>query len=325
MVKKIIKYFKGLYFVRLVTVILKRITLPGFDNTPIYFVGEFFFKGLFKGSINQRAAALSFTFLLAIFPALLSFFSLIPYIPISNFQPMLLGFLEGIIPQSTWKVIERVIIDIVSRPRGGLLSVSFLFSLFLASNGMMAVSRAFNSSFYQIETRSAVKQRLASLLLVAIIALLVILSIVAIALGRFFINYLEAKEILSGAFAVYSLVFFKWIIVMMLVFFAISFMYYVAPANKKYFRFISAGSSLASIMSLLLLVGFDFYISSFTRYNALYGSIGTLIVIMMWLYFNSIALLIGFELNVSIMKARQGAIRTKRRTKKRPRISSILF
>ncbi|MDD2412897.1 MAG: YihY/virulence factor BrkB family protein [Bacteroidales bacterium] len=322
MVKKIIEYFKGLYFVRLLTVILKRITLPGFDDTPIYFVGEFFFKGLFKGSINQRAAALSFTFLLAIFPALLSFFSLIPYIPISNFQPMLLGFLEGVIPQSTWKVIERVIIDIVSRPRGGLLSVSFLFSLFLASNGMMAVSRAFNSSFYQIETRSAVKQRLASLLLVAIIAFLVILSIAAIALGRFFINYLEAKEILSGTFAVYSLVFFKWIIVMMLVFFAISFMYYVAPANKKHFRFISAGSSLATIMSLLLLVGFDFYISSFTRYNALYGSIGTLIVIMMWLYFNSIALLIGFELNVSILKARERIVRPKKQSKSFPKPAS---
>ncbi len=312
MIKKIISFVSNLYFVRLVIVVLKRITLPGFDKIPIYYVGEFFVKGLFKGDISQRAAALSFTFLLAIFPALLSFFSFIPYIPISNFQPMLLGFLNDLIPESTWRVVERIIVDIVSRQRGGLLSITFLFSLYLASNGMMAVSRAFNSSFYEIEARSVVKQRFISLLLVLLIGLLIILSIVAIAAGRFLINYLEAKEILSGAFAIYSLSFVKWIIVLMLVFFAISFMYYIAPANKKYYRFISAGSSLATIMSLLLLVGFDFYVSSFTRYNALYGSIGTLIVIMMWLYFNSIALLIGFELNVSILKAREGIERLKK-------------
>ncbi|MDD2344886.1 MAG: YihY/virulence factor BrkB family protein [Bacteroidales bacterium] len=323
MFKKIIEFIKGLYFVRLAIVILKRITLPGFDNIPIFFVGEFFLKGIFKGDISQRAAALSFTFLLAIFPALLSFFSLIPYIPISNFQPMLLGFLEGLIPQSTWSVIERIIIDIVSMPRGGLLSISFLFSIYLASNGMMAVSKAFNRSFYQIETRSAIKQRLYSLLLVLIIALLIILSIVAIALGRIFINYFEVKHILTGAFAVYLLVFLKWIIVMMLVFFAISFIYYVAPSNKKYYRFVSAGSSLATLMSLLLMIGFDFYISSFTRYNALYGSIGTLIVVMMWLYFNSISLLIGFELNVSILKARQGIARFKKTTSKKKKTQSF--
>lgn len=312
MIKKITNFILNLYFVRLVIVILKRITLPGFDKIPIYYVGEFFIKGLFKGDISQRAAALSFTFLLAIFPALLSFFSFIPYIPISNFQPMLLGFLNDIIPESTWRVVERIIVDIVSRQRGGLLSITFLFSLYLASNGMMAVSRAFNSSFYEIEARSVVKQRFISLLLVLLIGLLIILSIVAIAAGRFLINYLEAKDILSGAFALYSLSFVKWIIVLMLVFFAISFLYYIAPANKKYYRFISAGSSLATMMSLLLLVGFDFYVSSFTRYNALYGSIGTLIVVMMWLYFNSIALLIGFELNVSILKAREGIERVKK-------------
>lgn len=312
MIKKIISFVSNLYFVKLLIVILKRISLPGFDKIPIYYVGEFFVKGLFKGDISQRAAALSFTFLLAIFPALLSFFSFIPYIPISNFQPMLLGFLNDLIPESTWRVVERIIVDIVSRQRGGLLSITFLFSLYLASNGMMAVSRAFNSSFYEIEARSVVKQRFISLLLVLLIGLLIILSIVAIAAGRFLINYLEAKEILSGAFAIYSLSFVKWIIVLMLVFFAISFMYYIAPANKKYYRFISAGSSLATMMSLLLLVGFDFYVSSFTRYNALYGSIGTLIVIMMWLYFNSIALLIGFELNVSILKAREGIERIKK-------------
>ncbi len=303
MAQKIKIFILNLFIVKLIITILKRVSLPGFDKIPIYHVGQFFIKGLFKGDISQRAAALSFTFFLALFPALLAFFSLIPYIPINNFQPMLLSFLEELIPKSTWVVIESVITDIVSRQRGSLLSISFLFSIFLATNGVMAISQAFNSSFHAIETRTGFKQRMISLLLVGIITVLIVLSIASIAMGRFFINYLSDQNFLNSSFSIASLVFLKWLIVLALIFFAISFIFYLAPANQKYYRFISAGSSLTTFMALLMLIGFDFYVSNFTKYNAVYGSIGTLIVLMMWLYFNSIALLIGFELNVSIYKA----------------------
>lgn len=306
MVQKIKDFILKLYFVKLLIDILKRFSLPGFDKIPIYYVGHFFVKGLFKGDISQRAAAMSFTFFLALFPTLLSFFSVIPYIPIDNFQIQLLGFLEELIPQSSWKVIESVIIDIVSRQRGSLLSISFIFSVYLASNGVMAISNAFNSSFHAIETRTAIRQRLVSFLIIGIISILIVLSITSIALGRYLISYLSEHAVINDSFTIGSLVFLKWLIVMALVFFAISFLFYLAPANKKYYRFISAGSSLATIMSLLLLIGFDFYVSNFTKYNAVYGSIGTLIILMMWLYFNSIVLIIGFELNVSIYKARSG-------------------
>lgn len=306
MVKKIKEFILNLLIVKLAITILKRISLPGFDKIPIYHVGQFFVKGLFKGDISQRAAAMSFTFFLALFPALLSFFSVIPYIPIDNFQIQLLSFLEELIPQSSWKVIESVIIDIVSRQRGSLLSISFIFSIYLASNGVMAISNAFNSSFHAIETRTAFRQRLVSFLIIGIISILIVLSITSIALGRYFISYLSEHSFINDSFTLGSLVFLKWLIVMALVFFAISFLFYLAPSNKKYYRFISAGSSLATFMSLLLLIGFDFYVSNFTKYNAVYGSIGTLIILMMWLYFNSIVLIIGFELNVSIYKAKEG-------------------
>ncbi|MGI6320237.1 MAG: YihY/virulence factor BrkB family protein [Bacteroidales bacterium] len=305
MFKKIKDYILQLRFVRLTIIFLKRVSLPGFDKIPIYYVIKFFLKGLFKGDITQRAASLSFTFFLAIFPALLALFSFIPYLPIDNFVPTLLTLVEDIMPEAAWQIIEPIINDILLRQRGGLMSISFLISLFLTSNGVMAISRAFNRSYYNIETRTALKQRLMSFYLIFIISLLIVLAIASIGLGRFFLKYLESHELISGGFMFKLLVFIKWLIVMLLIFFAISFIYYLAPSNKKYYKFISAGSSLATFMSLMLMVGFDYYISNFTRYNALYGSIGTLIGLMMWLYFNSILLLIGFELNVSILKARE--------------------
>ncbi len=282
----------------------KQLSFPGFSHVPIYYVGSFFVKGLFKGDINQRSAALAFTFFLALFPLIISFFTLIPYIPIENFQSILLNTLSEIIPAATWDVIETIITDIVSRPRGGLLSISFISALFLATNGMMAISTAFNNSYHGIKSRKSFKQRMISFLLVIILSLLMVLAIVLIISGKVLVNYLVDNDLLRSGFAIWMLIIGKWLIVMALIFFAISFIYFLAPSNQKYYRFISAGSTLATTMAALLLIGFDAYVTNFTHYNVLYGSIGTLIVMMVWIYFNSMVLLIGFELNVSIYKAK---------------------
>ncbi len=287
----------------------KRVSIPGFSHIPIYYVFEFFFKGLSKGYLSQRAAALSFTFFLALFPLIISFFTLIPYVPIANFQGTLINTLSEFIPKATWDVIGPIITDIISRQRGSLLSISFVSALYLASNGIMAISTAFNNSYHGIETRKPVKQRLMSLFLLTIISMLLVTAIGLIIGGKILTGYLVQQELLQRGFALNSLIFGKWVIVMALVFLAISFIYFLAPANKKYYKFISAGSTLATLMVLLLMVGFDAYVSNFTHYNVLYGSIGTLIAMLIFLYFMSIVLLIGFELNVSIYQARKSYIK----------------
>ena len=106
----------------------KRIVLPGFDGMPLYDVARFFIQGIFKGSITSRASSISFSFFLAIFPMIIVFFTLIPFIPIENFQNILLGFIESITPNSTEEVIHTTLIDIIARPRGSLLSLTFFFS-----------------------------------------------------------------------------------------------------------------------------------------------------------------------------------------------------
>jgi len=283
----------------------KEISIPGFNKIPIYFVLAFFIKGLFKGELSTRAAALSFTFFLALFPLIISFFTFIPYIPIDNFQNTLLSTITDIIPKATWDVLEPIVTDIISRQRGSLLSIAFISALFFASNGIMGVSKAFNNSYHEIDTRPAFKQRLISLWLLAILAVLIILAVALVIGGKISIGYLVSHHLLQSDFGITMLIISKWLIVMALMFLSISFIYYLAPSNVKYYKFVSPGSTLATLMSLLLLIGFDAYVSNFTSYNALYGSIGALIAMMIFLFFNSIVLLIGFELNVSIYQAKK--------------------
>jgi len=121
------------------------------------------------------------------------------------------------------------------------------------------------------------------------------------------LDFLKANMVIRDDFLLYMLIGGKWLVILLLFFFAFAFLFYYAPARKTKFRFISAGGTLATILSILISVGFSFYINNFGKYNTLYGSIGTLIVVMLWFYFMALILLIGFELNVSIWSAHNKA------------------
>lgn len=281
----------------------KRIVLPGFDGLPLYNVAVFFIKGITKGSITARASSISFSFFLAIFPMIIVFFTLIPFVPIENFQSILLNFIENITPDSTELIIRNTLVDIIERPRGGLLSLTFFLALVFATNGFDAVIESFNNTWHTIESRSWIKQKLISSLLFVIISLIIIISIALLTTGTYVFKLLEEKNILHSGFSLFLLESVKWIILVAMFFFTISFIFYLAPAKESKFRFISAGSSLATILALIASIGFNYYVQNFSSYNALYGSIGTLLIILVWIYFNSMILLIGFELNASIQQA----------------------
>lgn len=285
--------------------VTKKIILPGFDGMPLFDVIVFFVKGLMDGAITTRASSIAFKFFLALFPAIIFVFTLIPYIPIENFQTALLGQLHDAVPENFYILLSSTITDIVSRQQGGLLSLGFLMALYFASNGFLGLIVAFNNTAHSIETRKVVQQYLISIVLMIIISLLVIVSTALILIGTGAMNYLMRHDMLNGEFVIFLIKFGKWLVVLLLIFFAISFMYYLAPAKKQRFRFISAGGTLATLLFIATTLGFNFYVDNFARYNALYGSIGTIIVIMMWLYLNSISLLVGFELNASISSAKK--------------------
>ena len=285
--------------------VTKKIILPGFDGMPLYDVIVFFVKGLVDGEITTRASSIAFKFFIAMFPAIIFLFTLIPYIPIENFQTTLLEQLHDAVPENFYVLISSTITDIVSRQQGGLLSLGFVLAFYFASNGFLGVIVAFNSTSHIIETRKLFQQYFISIILMIIISILIFASTSLMLIGSRVLNYLVIREILNGDFVIFALKFGKWIVILLMIFFSISFMYFLGPAKKQRFRFISAGSTLATLLFIATTLGFNFYVENFSNYNALYGSIGTIIVIMMWLYLNSISLLVGFELNASISSAKK--------------------
>jgi membrane protein len=282
----------------------RRIILPFFDDLPLYDVGVFFWKGIVDGDITTRASAIAFNFILAIFPAIIFVFTLIPYIPIENFQQQLMILFESVLPQNAFLAVRETIEDIITQPRGGLLSFGVLAAFYFSTNGIVSIISAFNGTIHAIETRTWINQRLVALMLAVILILLITVSIAIIAFSQRVMNFLVVKGLLQMNLTYYLLLIGRWLIICALFFFSYAFLFYFAPAKKTKFRFISAGGTLTTLLTILTSLVFSYYMNNFGKYNTLYGSIGTLVVVMLSIYFNALMLLIGFELNVSIWSAR---------------------
>ncbi len=281
----------------------KRIILPGFNGIPIYDVAVFFIRGLTEGYINSRAAAISYSIFLAIFPFLIFLFNIIPFIPIDNFQLQLLSIIEDFMPQMAYESVKETIIDIVTRPRSSLLILNLVLTLYFSTNGVNSLIEAFNNTSHDLETRASYKQYLVSVLIVLINSFLLIIAIGLMTFGTALLQLILPDSIKESFIVIFSLQMLRWIIILGLLLMAISFIYYLAPARRKTFRFVSAGSLLATTLIVITTLGFNFYVDHFSSYNALYGSLGTLMIVLVWIYINAISLIVGFELNASIRTA----------------------
>jgi len=275
--------------------------LPGFSPLPIYTVATFFFREVGKDTLVNKASSLAYNFMLAIFPGIIFLFTLIPYIPKRiGFQEQLMSLLALVLPNNAFLAFEATINDIVNIQNGSLLSIGFVLSLFFATNGVHNLMMAFNKSSLIVETRTLLKRRLVALVLTVVLVLSMIICIAAMALGEITINYLKEEIAYKGNLTIYLIRFTRWALLGILYFINVSILYRYGPAHAKKWKFFSAGSWLATILAFLTIWGFSFYINNFSAYNKLYGSIGTLMVVMIWLYLNSLILLIGFELNASV-------------------------
>jgi membrane protein len=281
----------------------KQLVLPGFDGVPLSQVIRFVLKGFQKGVLVTRASSIAFNLLMALLPASIFLFTLIPFIPIHNFQKELIRLFENILPSNAFNFLQATIIDIVTRKSRGLLLIMFIATVLFSTNGIHAVIHAFVVSAHSFKSRSWLHQRKISVILLIVVVFLISAGGILTILQRIGVNRLVEYHIIERHLVLHLLIFLKWIVIIMLVFLAISFLYYYAPAKRTGFRFFSAGSILATFLFIITSLGFSAYVNKFGQYNKLYGSIGTLMVILIWLYLNSIAILIGFELNVSIKAA----------------------
>ena len=276
-----------------------------FKDAPINEVVTFFIKGMLNGSINTRASSIAFHFFMALLPAIVFFFNLIPYFPLTGLDDASKSILSGLLPESTSYTIISIVTSFVGKS-GGIQIFSIFIAFMFAMNGVNGVISAFNSSYHTIETRSWIQRRKISVFLVGILFSLFVIASCLLVYSKIFIQFLIEYREFNKMFMIYALQIGNWIIIFLLILMTISFTYYLAPADKKNWKFISAGSVLASILTLIASFIFAFIMNKFGKFNQLFGPAGTLMVVLLWFYFNALALLIGFEFNASINNVSQG-------------------
>jgi membrane protein len=296
---------------RLLITWLKQVRFTKYENVSLYKIIKLFFQNLRDDEILDRANGVAYNFLLAVFPAIIFLFTLIPYV--TEFFPdinkeSIMEFMGTQMPTSMYEVISSTILDIVSNQRGGLLSLGFVFSLYLSTNGTMALMRAFNACYRTIESRSGIKTRFIATTLTINLAFVLFLAIMLLVVGQLVLDYAannlrEFPFLNLNGFTVFLLFSLRFIVIFIVFFLAISTLYYFGPAIHYNWRFFSIGSLIATLLIIAVSYGFSYYVTNFGTYNKVYGSIGVLIAIMIWVQLVTVVLLVGYEVNASIHHA----------------------
>ena len=297
--------FQNKLYLRLVA-FLQRIKL-GKAKVGLYDAIVIFIDKLSSDRIIQKANGVAFSFTTAIFPAIIFLFTLVPFI--QTFFPevtndVIIKFLEDILPTNLYNAADSTIHDIIQRKRGGLLSIGFVLALILSTNGMNSLMSAFNASYKTKETRGFLRMRITATGLIFILAISVMIAVSLLVVGQQFLNDSEIRSVVADKISIDLVFIFRFIILYAVFQIAISSIYYFAPVVHERWRFLSIGSVFASLSCILASFGLSYYVNNFGAYNTLYGSIGALLVLMLWLFILSLILLVGFEMNAAIDKAK---------------------
>lgn len=289
-------------FLRPIIRFSKQVRLPGFEGVPLYDVILFFIKKIKTVGLNERAAAISFNFIMAIPPASIFLFSLVPFLPVAEqFNRELMSFVNDLTPNlETRRLVQNFLDDFLGRPRSSLLSFGFLVAVFYSSSAMLGVIHSFNRSIHEREIKGFMVYRWKAIRLTLMIMLMFIASMLILMTQGTLFNWLLTQLQINNGFTRFLIATTRWIIIVGLFFYSIAFIYRHAPSVEKKWKLISPGSILACTLLISFTFVFSFWINNFATYNKIYGPIGTIMVMMILIYMNSLVLLIGFELNVSI-------------------------
>jgi len=287
-------------FIRKTIHFSRRIILPGFEGISLWEILFFFVWSIRKGLIGTRAAALAFHFFLALIPLALVLVVSSAYVPFFDLKEDIIPILSGFIPNI---LVDKFIggLDAFENSTvNSIISIGFIMAIYFISNGFSEMIRGFNNSRIKFEKRSWLSTKFISLVFVIGFIFAILLMFLFMVWERKLMHFgADQFEFISNNYGWldYGLVF---LIMGTIIYFGIAVLYYLGPAKRSNFKFMSAGASLATVLIILIFLIYSFYIQNYSNYNALYGSVGTIIIILLWIYLNAYALLIGFELNASI-------------------------
>jgi membrane protein len=278
----------------------KQVYFPKNKTFSLYDLLELYVLGIFKGAFSYRASAIAFSFFMALFPFSLFILNLVPLIPIDNFQNDFLGFVEQGVPPTTFEAIKGILLDIMSTSYGSLLSTGFILSVFLMTNGINAILGGFELSTHITVNRGFLKQYGIALLISLALSFLLLFTVVAIVVFEVLIQQIKIKGYINND--IYLIQYGRYLFVTLMILITVSVLYKYGTKETNKISFISYGSVFTTILFGLTSFLFGIYVVKFSTYNELYGSIGTLLVLMFYIWINCMVLLLGFELNASLSK-----------------------
>jgi membrane protein len=280
--------------------VLQRIKPLWLQGLSIFDLIKLYSVGILEGALSYHASAVAFSFFMALFPFALFILNLIPYIPIEGFQADFLQFVKEGVPPNTYDAIASIINDILNNSHSGLVSTGFLLSIFLMANGLNGILGGFESSRHVLEKRGFFHQYFISLALSLLLSFLLIITVSAIVVFEVFIQKTIIQDMLSDRIPLIILGRYAFVILMILV--TISILFRFGTKQKNRTSLITIGAVFTTILVIISSYFFGIWVIKFSKYNELYGSIGTLLIMMFYIWINCMILLLGFELNSIISK-----------------------
>ncbi len=280
----------------------KAIKLKSLEGLSLYDILELYVLGIFKGAFSYRASAIAFSFFMALFPFALFILNLIPFIPLENFQADFLEFVEEGVPPNTYDAIEAILKDIMETSHQGLLSSGFILSILLMTNGINAILGGFEMSAHITITRGFFRQYFISLAISLVLSMILLITVAAIVIAEVMIQKINIRGYVADV-SVIEWSRYGFILLMILI--TTSILYKFGAKETSSIAFISYGAVFTTILIILSSYVFGIYVTKFAKYNELYGSIGTLLVLMFYIWINCMVLLLGFELNATISKLKR--------------------
>ena len=282
----------------------KKIKIPGLQGLSLYDVLEMYSIGIVKGALTTRAGGIAFSFFMAIFPFMLFILTLIPYIPIDGFQDGLFAMIKNGLPPETFDAVKIVLDDIINNQYGGLLSFGFLLSIFLTTNGVNAIFGNFEYSYHIKEYRNNIKGYFIAMAVSLLLSFFLIVTVAMVILYQVALAKIDEVGWIDTA----DLNLFyigRGFLFLVMIFTIVSLLFRYGTMQGREVRFFSPGAMLTTALSLFFFYLFGIYVVKFATYNQLYGSIGTLLILMVFIWLNSVILLLGFELNATISRLKQ--------------------
>jgi len=289
--------------VRQLVLLTKSIQLPWLQGMSFYDLLEMYIIGVVEGAVSYRATAIAFSFFMALFPFALFILNLIPYIPITGFQEDFLNFVQQSVPPTTYDAIFKIINDILHNSHSGLISTGFFMAIFLMANGVNAILGGFESSKHVTLKRKFFRQYFVALGLSILLSFILIITVAAIVIFEVFIQKSKIQDVLSDTISVIEMSRYAFVILMILVTTSLLFRFGIRHERRR--SFISIGSVFTTILIIISSYFFGIWVVRFSKYNELYGSIGTLLIVMFYIWINSMVLLLGFDLNVTINRLKK--------------------